>query len=173
MASVTVRGLVQSDWSALREIRLHALRTEPGVYFSRYADEAAQPDEHWIALATGDERHQLFGLFDGEQLIGISRISVDRNDPTGSTAELGTTYIAPAYRGRDLVRKLYEARLAWARARPQFVRVVVGHRRFNEPSRRAIASFGFRWLADHPHTWPDGTDEDYVAYELLLGRGAR
>jgi len=169
--AVTLREVVRSDWSALREIRLRALRTEPGVYFSRYADEAAQPDEHWTALATGDERHQLFGLFDGELLVGISRISVDRHDPTGSSVELGMSYIAPAYRGQGLVRELYAARLAWARTRVRFVRVVVGHRRSNEPSRRAIASFGFRWLADQPHSWPDGADDDYVAYELPLRQG--
>lgn len=163
-----LRELVRSDWPALREIRLHALRTEPGVYFSRYADEAAQADEHWMSLATGDEKHQLFGLFDGEELVGISRVSVDRNDTTGTTAELGTSFIAPEYRGRGLVRKLYEARLAWARARPQFLRVAVGHRRSNEPSRRAIERFGFRWVGDRPHRWPDGSDEDYVDYELLL-----
>ena len=128
MASVTLRELVRSDWPALRDIRLHALRTEPGVFFSRYADEAVQADEHWMALATGDEKHQLFGLFAGEELVGISRVSVDRNDPSGATAELGMSYIAPEYRGRGLAGQLYEARLAWVRARPQFVRVVVGHR---------------------------------------------
>jgi RimJ/RimL family protein N-acetyltransferase len=168
MASVTLRELVRSDWPALRDIRLHALRTEPGVFFSRYADEAVQADEHWMALATGDEKHQLFGLFAGEELVGISRVSVDRNDPSGATAELGMSYIAPEYRGRGLAGQLYEARLAWVRARPQFVRVVVGHRRSNEPSRRAIERFGFRWVGDRPHRWPDGSDEDYVDYELLM-----
>jgi RimJ/RimL family protein N-acetyltransferase len=159
---------VAGDWPALRDLRLHALRTEPGVYFSRHDDEANRSDEDWRALASGDESHQLFGLFDGERLVGISRVSVASADSSGSTAEFGTSYIAPEYRGRGLVRQFYEARLAWVRARPQFARVVVGHRRSNVPSRRAIERFGFRWIRDVPRRWPDGADDDYVDYELRL-----
>ncbi len=147
---------------------MHALRTEPGRFFSALGDETGHGDEHWMQLAAGDEKHQLFGLFDGEQLVGISGVFVDRNDPTGRTASLGMSYILPAYRGRGLVARLYEARLAWARARPKFFRAVVGHRASNEPSRRAIVRCGFTWTETKPYSWPDGTDEEHVGYELLL-----
>lgn len=62
----------------------------------------------------------------------------------------------------------YEARLAWARARPHFARAVVGHRRSNTASRRLIERCGFRWTRTRLNHWADGTDEEHVGYELPL-----
>lgn len=166
MAGLALRELVAADWQALRELRLQALRNAPGMYFSNYAAEVGHPDTHWIALATGDEEHQLFGLFDGERLVGITAVFVDRDDPSGHTAALGMSYVSPDCRGCGHGAMLYDARLAWARARPQFARAVVGHRRSNVASRRLIERFGFRWTRDKPYHWADGTDEDHVGYEL-------
>jgi RimJ/RimL family protein N-acetyltransferase len=166
--AVLLRELKPQDWIALRRIRLHALRTEPGLFFKSYEEEAGLTDAEWIARASGDETHQLFGLFDGDELIGISGVVADPGDPTGGTAGFGMSYILPEYRGRGLAARFYEARLAWAVARPQFVRAAVGHRRSNEASRRTLTRFGFRWSHDEPHHWPDGETEDDVCYELPL-----
>ncbi len=165
---VALRELEREDWSRLRELRLHALRTEPGLFFSSFGQEVVHPDEHWIELASGDDKHQLFGLFDGEKLAGMSGVFVDRDDPTGRSAALGMSYILPEYRGRGLASRFYEARLAWARARPNFLRAVVGHRLSNEPSRRTILRFGFTLTETKPYSWPDGTYENHVGYELRL-----
>ncbi len=160
--------MAREDWRSLRHLRLLALSTEPGVFFRRFDEEAGLPDAHWVALATGDDAHQIFGLFQGERLIGISGVFADRNDPSGATASLGMSYIVPEYRRRGLAARLYEARLAWARARPQFARAVVGHRRSNAASQRSIERFGFRHTGDMPHRWHDGSQEDNVRYELPL-----
>jgi RimJ/RimL family protein N-acetyltransferase len=166
--SVAIRALTVEDWRALRELRLHALRTDPGVFFSTYDAEVLWPDSRWIALAGGDDTRQLFGLVDDGRLVGISGVFVDRDEPSGEAVVLGMSYILPKYRRRGFASRFYEARLAWVRAAARFRRVKVGHRRSNEASRRAIERFGFRWTADEPRRWPDGGDEDYVAYELLL-----
>jgi RimJ/RimL family protein N-acetyltransferase len=166
--AVILRELTVDDWRALRELRLHALRTERGLFFVAYEDEVERPESAWIALATGDEKHQVFGFFDDGRLVGISGVFTDSEDPSGGVARLGMSYILPEYRRRGLGLRLYEARLAWARARPRFVRATVSHRRSNEATRRAIARFGFRWVSDQPHTWHDGVVEDDVNYELLL-----
>jgi RimJ/RimL family protein N-acetyltransferase len=170
--AVSLRALAGDDWAALRRIRLHALRTEPGLFFRRIDDEADLGDDAWIALASGDDAHQLFGLFEGAELVGISGVFTDRDDPTETTASLGMSYLLPAYRRRGFGSRLYQARLAWAAARPKFMRAAVGHRRSNEASRRAIARFGFRWTRNEPHVWPDGETEDDVCYELPLRNAA-
>jgi len=53
------------------------------------------------------------------------------------------SFIAPAYRGRGLSRLLYDARLAWIKARPRFKRVILSHAVSNEASRRAHRRYGF------------------------------
>jgi len=169
---IQIRSLTESDWVSLRDIRLEALRTEPGVFSSTHEAECKWSDESWRSLAQGDERHQLFGLFDGATLVGITAAFSDRNDPSGQTAMLAMSYIAPAYRGRGLSRLSYEIRLNWVRSRAHFTRVRVSHRRSNEASRRANQRFGFRETGVHETAWPDGAIEDEVHYEKLIERDA-
>jgi RimJ/RimL family protein N-acetyltransferase len=170
--AVTVRALARSDWRAFKELRLAALRTEPGVFLTPYARAAERTDAEWRDGITGPNQ-QTFGLFDGERLIGNTGVFADRDDPAGATAQLVMSYIVPEYRGRGLSALLYEARLRWVRERPQFERVMVGHRRSNEVSRRANQRFGFLEVGRVSQTWPDGLLEDEVRYELRLQPAAR
>jgi RimJ/RimL family protein N-acetyltransferase len=168
IVTMRLRELEGEDWEALRDLRLHALETELGRFFRSPSEEREKSEDEWRALAAGDERHQLFGLFDGDVLVGMTGVVADADDPSGATASLGMSYVKPEYRGRGFGARYYEARLAWARARPQFTRAVVGHRRSNAASRHLIERFGFRWIEDLPHRWPDGAEEDDVCYELPL-----
>ena len=59
----------------------------------------------------------MFGLFDGDCLIGITAAFALAEDPAAQTAIFGMSFILPEYRGRGLSRLLYEARLEWTRAR--------------------------------------------------------
>jgi len=167
---ITIRPLDTSDWAAFRDIRLKALESEPGVFASSYEREVGREESGWRELVTGDDKHQVFGLFDASKLIGITAVFTHRDDPSGATAILAMSFIEPDYRGRGLSRLLYQARLDWVRTRPQFKRVVVGHRESNETSRRANQAFGFQYVGREPHTWPDGVTEDELIYELLIPR---
>jgi RimJ/RimL family protein N-acetyltransferase len=149
MTSVTARALEPSQWEIFRALRLDALRAAP-------------------QSETKGGDHQVFGLFDGERLIGITAAFTYRGDPTGQTALLAMSFILPSHRGRGLSRTLYDARLAWIRAQPKFRRVVVSHRKSNEASRRANQRHGFVRTKNVPHTWPDGQTEDEVFYELEI-----
>jgi RimJ/RimL family protein N-acetyltransferase len=164
---VTMRPLERSDWRALKELRLLALRTEPGVFFSSHEREVAASDEVWQNLAAG-EGVQIFGAFEGAVLVGITGVFTHRDDPTGATAALGMTYLRPEYRGRGLSALFYETRLRWIREQPRFTRVAVSHRSSNEASRRAIRRAQFIPVGASSRTWPDGGVEDEVTYELHL-----
>lgn len=165
---LTLRELGSGDWLALRDLRLHGLATEPGVFFRHHDEEAARTDEEWIALATGDDAHQLFGLFANGRAIAISGVLTDRNDPSGTTAMFGMTYVLPEFRGRGLSARLFETRLAWVRGNARFARAVVGHRSSNVASRRAIERAGFVRTGEFSHRWPDGCEENDVVYEMHL-----
>jgi RimJ/RimL family protein N-acetyltransferase len=126
----------------------------------------ALPGE-WQALIT-DPGQRTFGLFTAGELIGITAAFTDRGDPSGRTALLGMSYIAPGHRGRGLTALLYGARLAWVRARPAFQRARVSHRKSNLASRRAIERHGFAVVGHSIRTWPDGATEDEILYALEL-----
>ena len=163
-----MRPLERSDWQALKAVRLLALSSEPGVFFSAHAREVEAADEVWQNLAAGDGTLCVFGAFDGGELVGITGVFTSRDDPSGRTAAFGMTYLRPEYRGRGLSALLYETRLQWVRRQPRFTRVAVSHRRSNEPSRRAIARWGFGATGAKTRTWPDGGVEDELTYELQL-----
>jgi RimJ/RimL family protein N-acetyltransferase len=167
-APVELRPLAADDWEALRDLRLYALRTEIGKFFKHPDEEAGRPQSEWRELATGDESHQLFGLFAGRRLVGMSGVFASRDDPSGTSAHFGMSYILPEYRGLGLSARFYEARLAWVLARPHFRRIGIGHRKSNEASRRAIERFGFVFTREEMHHWPDGTDEPDVCYERII-----
>lgn len=139
------------------------------MFCSRFADEVQKTDDDWRTLVRNDsDRQRVFGLFDGDTLIGMSAIFTYRDDPTGETAVLAMSYIEPGYRGRGLARLLYEARLDWARSTGRFKRARVSHRRSNERSRRANQRFGFVESDAIPSTWPDGGRDDEVVYHVAL-----
>ena len=167
--AVAVRALVESDWESLRALRLKALQTEPGVFCAVHADEAGKPERDWRTLAGNElEGQRVFGLFDGDELVGLSAVFTDRADASGETAQFAMSYIEPAYRGRGFARLFYEARLDWARSRGTFKRIRVSHRRSNEVSRRANQPHGFVETQAVERAWPDGTQDDEVVYELDL-----
>lgn len=167
MDGVTIRALERFEWEAFRDFRLSSLKASPGVFSFSYDQATAQSPEDWQAAVKGED-HQVFGLFDDERLVGITGAFTYEGDPTGRTAMLVMSFILPSHRGRGLSRMFYEARLDWIRAQPQFRRVVVSHRKFNELSRRANQRHGFEQTKSVPHTWPDGETEDEVFYELEI-----
>ena len=154
----------QDNWEAVRAIRLEALQSEPGVFGSSYTRESAYDEARWRAWCAGPGK-VVFLLHDGEALIGLTGVVAHRDDPT--TALCIASYLKPAYRGRKLSRLFYQARIDWARAQG-FARLVVGHRASNLPSMHANQAFGFQETHREPHTWPDGTEELEIYYELLL-----
>jgi len=163
---IALRQLGLDDWRALRAVRLAALADSPGSFFVSLTQADSLPDEYWQNLVT-DAHCAIFGLFDDDRLIGITGVFRDRDDPSGTTAFLGMTWIEPAYRGQGHAALYYRARVDWARDRG-FSRAVVGHRRSNLPSRQAMLRAGFHAVGTEPHEWPDGTCEDEVKYELVL-----
>ncbi len=172
MQKISIRAMEPDDWAAVRAMRLTALESSPGLYSLSYDEAASLSEEVWRAEIKGDD-HQIFGLFDVKELIGITAAFTWRGDKTGKTALLAMSYIAPDYRGRGLSRKLYDARLNWIAERPQFRKVIVGHRASNEVSRRANQHYGFVQTGRVANTWPDGAVEDEVTYELVLDRKAK
>ena len=134
------------------------------MFFSSFEHDAALEEvdwRDWIATPT----QCVFGLFDGETLVGITAAYTHRDDPDGHTALLGTSYVRPAYRGRGLARLLYETRLAWIRARGTFHRVVVSHRRSIERVlcnllRNAIHHGRRNPVEVHVHDGPRGRVEE-------------
>ena len=132
------------------------------MFATSYEEAAARSAETWQANIAGP-CHQVFGLFDGAHLIGITGV-FGRDD----TAYLVMSFILPAYRRRGLSAMLYQARLDWIRMRREFKRAVTAIRASNEVSQRVCQAFAFTCIGREARTWPDGSIEDELIFELQM-----
>ena len=166
---IAIRQLGAEDWEIYRDLRLHALKTEPGVFSSNYARESAFTKDEWVErIAVGGKA--AFGLFDDRNLVGITGIVRMDGIEDAPEVVLVASYILPEYRGRGLSRYFYEARLNWAASQGNIKTVIVSHRESNDASRRANQAFGFVKTGVEMKTWPDGIQENQVCYALDISR---
>ena len=167
MTSVMIRALDPWEWETFRDFRLGALKASPGVFAMSYEEELTRTPEMWRNTVKG-QTHQVFGLFDDDTLIGITGVFSWWEDTSGETAIFVMSFILPSHRGRHLSRMFYEARIQWVREHRRFKRIIVSHRESNEVSKFANQRHGFLQTHRLPHTWPDGTTEDEIFYELTI-----
>jgi GNAT superfamily N-acetyltransferase len=108
---VMVRETVESDWPALRDIRLEALRDAPTAFGSTYEREVLRGEEHWRGRSAGggtflgylpeDRPSDPAGLIGGYQM-----------DPI--IVELVSMYVRPRARGRGVGDALVATVIDWA-----------------------------------------------------------
>lgn len=161
---ITLKRLAPAQWQEYRAIRLEALQSDPGMYGSSYAKEMAYTDAHWPAFLA-DESRALFGLYDDTTLVGLTGITLKKENVTN--AVLVSSYIREAYRGRGLSQLFFRARFHWAREKHCRL-LLVSHRAGNAASAAAIQAAGFRYSHAEAATWPDGGSEDALYYSLEL-----
>ena len=165
--SISIRQLNENDWLLLSEVRLKALRTDPLVFGSNYESESKFTENDWRSRLQPDDS-AIFMIFDGETPIGMTGVSVFRDDPARKTAIFWGSWLAPAYRRKGLSDLMYGARLEWAKARHGIERIIVSHRVSNLASKYANQKHGFVFTRTHEKIWADGKLEDEVCYELKL-----
>lgn len=161
---IHIRPFKPDEWEALKNMRLHALKSCPEVYCGTYEDSVSRDDQSWKDLTTSKEKCA-FGLFDRERLIGITGVFTMENP---EHCFMGMTFIAPKYRGQGLSQLLYKARIDWAAEKKHVKKIIISHRADNLPSKHAIIKHGFEYTGKEKILWPDGVEEIEHKYELDL-----
>jgi RimJ/RimL family protein N-acetyltransferase len=166
--SISIRQLTENDWREFAQVRLKALVTDPLVFGSSYEKESQFTEADWRSRLEPSDDSAVFMLFDDETPIGITGVSVFRDDPTGETAILWGSWLEADFRGKGLSGLIYNARLDWAKRHPSIKRIIVSHRASNLASKYANQKHGFSFTGTHEKVWTDGATEDEVCYELYL-----
>ena len=161
----SIRPFTAVEVELYKAMRLEALELEAGMFGSNLARELSFSDEQWMDRITNPVSG-CFGLFCGDELIGITGIIIDNKEKPGE-AYMTQSYIRKAHRGKGLSRMLYEIRLQWAKEHG-IKRLVIGHRENNLVSKAANQRYGFTYSRSESRTWGDGAVMDNLIYELLL-----
>lgn len=168
ISPVSVRLLTPSDAEAYHSVRLRALHEQPPA-FGSLPEVEPNLSETAARLVESDERC-FFGAFQGEQLIGIIRLSRYSAPNEKHRAYLAGLYVLPPFRchgcGRMLVREALNRAVNTLGIRRVNLTVVTQQ----EAAIRLYQSFGFRIYGTEPETFSrDGQfyDEHLMTLELL------
>ncbi len=161
----TLRQLHGADWAVLKILRLEALTEHPDL-FSPTSDAFAFTDAQWRQRLT-DLHGATFGLFCGNEPVGMTTVLREGNQPTSTRAFLVGSYIQEAHRGKGYSRLFYEARIAWARGQGDVVCLEVEARDYNTASHRAHQRFGFVFVGEDEEVRPNGVFRNLI-YQLEL-----
>lgn len=164
---ISIRQLTEDDWEIVRSIRLKALQNDPGVFSATYEDAIKRTEADWKAYLTGTNT-AVFGIFDDAHPIGMTGISIERDDSTYKNAFLWGSWLKPEYRGKGISKLMYQARLNWARNHATCEKITVSHRESNIASKLANQKHGFTYTHTEERRWPDGKIEKEPCYELII-----
>jgi GNAT superfamily N-acetyltransferase len=156
--------MVPSQWQEYRSIRLEALKTNPEMFGSSYYNEGLYHENDWRSLLENNSR-AIFALYHMESLIGLSGVTLKKDDP--SVAVLFASFIQSAHRGKGLSKLFYQARIDWARQKG-CRSIIVSHRVGNSLSKAANQRFGFKYFNTEEVNWGDGVRSDGLVYVLDL-----
>lgn len=159
-----LRSFTAEEVGVYKAMRLEALQNEAGMFSSTYVREAAFTDAQWMDRINNPNSACL-GLYYNNELIGITGIVRDHEQE--GLGHMVQSYIRKGYRGKGLSTLLYKVRLDWAREH-KLKRIQVGHKASNLASKAANQRFGFKYTHREACSWPDGSTEDILYYELEL-----
>lgn len=169
MTGIHLKQLSEADWEIFRDIRLKALKHDPGVFGANFANSSKKTAEEWQEILRNPNT-AVFGVYDNAQIIGLTAISIDKDDPTQTQALLWASWLEPEYRGKGISSPMYQARLDWAQKHPTCKKITVSHRASNLASKHANQKNGFVFTHVEERRWPDGTIEEDHCYELNLNK---
>lgn len=165
--NISIRQLTEDDWRKFSQVRLRALKTDPMVFGSTYERESKFAENDWRERLRASDS-AIFVIFDDEKPIGMTGVSIFRDDPTKRTAIFWGSWLEPDYRIKGISDLMYKTRLDWAKNYPGIERIIVSHRASNLASKYANQKHGFVFTRTHEKVWIDGAVEDEICYELYL-----
>jgi RimJ/RimL family protein N-acetyltransferase len=164
---ISIRRFDADDWEILKRIRLEAVKAHSDVFLINYEDSLKLEDNYWIETVSDHDKGAVYGLYDGDEVIGLTGVFRHRDSPE-DTAIFGMTYIREDYRGKGLSKSLYDTSMSWALAQKGIRRLVISHREGNEESKSSILRAGFKPYSSEEKTYGDGTNSISYSYEKWI-----
>ena len=158
--------MLPCHWEEYKSIRLTALKTNPEMFGSTYANESTYTRNDWTSLLENELRG-MFAMYHEKSLVGLSGVAIRKETPT--TAIFFAAFIEPAHRGKGLSKLFYEARMEWVHKK-QCSLITISYRSGNTTSEAAIKRFGFRYTQTEEVNWPDGIRSGELTYVLELNK---
>ncbi len=117
---VCVRRLSSADGMVLKDVRLRALRADPGSFTATLEDVERRPDAEWTEwasrLAETDADEALFVAYGADPTHAMGMAGVMLRGAPHDDARVYGVWVDPSVRGHSVGRKLVHHAIEWARA---------------------------------------------------------
>ena len=149
---MTIRNLTADDAAAYQALRLRALQESPTAFSSSYTQEAGRSISEIAERVTpaADGSRCVFGVFAGEQLVGVLTLVRLQGEKLLHCAEFVGMYVAPEFRRRGFGRALVDTALAHARSLPGIRHLRLTVNATNAAARSLYQSTGFDCFGVEP-----------------------
>lgn len=157
-----VRRLTGDDAIALKALRLKALADVPLAFSESLEDAQALLDHDWqVRIAA----NSIFGLFDGDQLLGMAQIERPEDAALRHKAWLTSVYLDDALRGRGAGRQLLEHTIKGAKS-DGILQLQLGVGEFNSGVKQLYERLGFETYGLEPRGL--FANDEYVNEHLMV-----
>lgn len=138
------RRLQRKDSRSFFNLRLEALQKAPASYLSSYEDTFKGGEELFApAFEEGQEENVVFGVFTGENLVGVTGIYQEAKSKLKHKCTIWGVYVQPDYRQQKLARKLMEMAIQHAKTNIQCAIVNLTVETKNLAAKKLYESLGF------------------------------
>lgn len=147
MHNFDIITLPPSRWAEYRALRLQSLQTDPTSFATIYEEDASLPDSVWQdRLERALEGKTCYGLFAQSEgkLIGMAWALIDQGACVQHRATIVGMYVAPAFRGRGIAKKLLHDLLEKLNADPRIVHISLTVNTEAQPAINLYESLGFK-----------------------------
>lgn len=103
MSNIQIRQLDEEDVETYRDIRLEMLKNHPESFGTSYEDSSKEGLEFFLSMI---QKSQIYGAFDGENLVAVSGIYIRDGAKLCHAASIWGVYVQPNYRGKRLSQEL-------------------------------------------------------------------
>lgn len=150
--TTVIERLNPAHAAAYRALMLEAYRLHPDAFTSDVGEREALPLIWWEnRLATGsDAADVVFGAFEGQRLLGVVGLSVERRIKARHKSTLFGMYIPLAHHEKGLGRKLLRTVLTYAKSRPHLVLVQLTVTEGNQRAQQLYERMGFTSFGVEP-----------------------
>lgn len=164
-----IRRLVPSDATAFQALRLAALSECPSAFGSSYEEECSTPLATIEARLAPDSGRNMFGAFDGPELVGMVGVGREDAPKLRHKAFIRAVYVAPAHRGEGVARLLLEQALACALSMQGLRQISLDVTAGNAPALALYQSLGFVVFGREPRAlFADGALHDKLYLARIL-----
>jgi RimJ/RimL family protein N-acetyltransferase len=158
-----IQRLTPEHAASYRVLMLEAYRLHPDAFTSDVAEREALPLHWWENRLDGgsDATDVVFAALEGDDLLGVAGLSVERRKKARHKATLFGMYVPLAHRHKGIANQLLNSVLAYAKAQPQLLLVQLTVTEGNRGAQGLYERMGFKVFGREPFAVAVG--EQFVA----------